>query len=56
MFNDLDETLEMREYCTAHEDRNLLYNFDASVTSLPRFLTATHSLKQTNIRSIAMIK
>ena len=46
MFNNLDQILEMRQDGTAHENGNLLYDFDARVSSLPGLLALTDGLEE----------
>lgn len=46
MLNDLHKVLEVRQDGTAHEDGNLLDNFDACVASLPRLLAFAHSFQE----------
>lgn len=38
--------LEMWQNSAAHEDGDLLHNFDASVSCLPGFLALAHSLEE----------
>ena len=46
MFNDFNEALKMRQDGTAHEDRYLLADLDASVPSLPGLLALADGLQE----------
>ena len=46
MFNDFDYVLEMRKHGATHKDSNLLNDFNAGMTSLPRLFASTDSLQK----------
>jgi len=46
MFDDLNQTAQMRKNGAAHEDGDLLHDLYAGVPGLPRLLALTHGFKE----------